>query len=326
MTLKWFDGFELYNNQSQFMERYPDTSLNPSFDTGRYVGRSITYFGGAYFAWTPFSADASALAVGFAYKIDRLSTLGQFLILRDASNANMIDLQVAASGAIKATRNGTLLGTSATGVLTANIWAYIELEFVRSATVGSVNVYVNGTNVLTLTGQNTGANDIHSILFQGQSMVQWIDDMYTVDVATKLGECRVDLLAPTADTAQKDFTPSTGTANWSLVNGTTYNEDSDYVSAATVGNKDLYDVADLSFTPVTIHAVQVNWRARKDDATARTVRANLKSGSTTQNGPTETMAASYVSFRDLYLTDPNTSAAWTASAVNAVQIGPEVVS
>jgi hypothetical protein len=111
-----------------------------------------------------------------------------------------------------------------------------------------------------------------------------------------------------------------------MVNETLYNEDSNYVSSATVGNKDLYDVTDLPFTPSSVYAVKVTWRARKDDATTRTVRANLKSGATTANGATKAMGASYQSYSDVYLTDPNTSAAWTVSAVNAIQVGPEIIS
>jgi hypothetical protein len=326
MTIKWVDGFELITNQTQFTERYSDTNLNPSFDTGRYAGRSITYFGGAFFAWAPFSADTSVLSVGFAYKLDRLTSTGTILTFRDASNNDMCDLRVIASGALQATRNGSALGSSATGVLVANAWCYVEVEFTRHASAGVFTVYVNGTAVISLTAQNTGANDIHSLRIDGISAVQWFDDLYTTNVATRVGECRVDVLAPTADTAQKDFTPSTGTSNYAMVDDTLYNDDTDYVSASTAGNKDLYDVADLSFTPANVYAVQVTWRARKDDATARTVRANLKSGGTTTNGTTQAMGASYVSFHDLYLTDPNTSAAWTPTNVNAIQIGPEVVS
>jgi hypothetical protein len=326
MTVKFFDGFELITNATQFAERFPDTNLNPSFGSGRFAGRSINYFGGAYFAWAPFSTTSANLSVGFAYQIDRTGNNGTFLTFRDAGNGDICDLRLTATAALQATRNGTVLGTSAAGVLAINAWAYIEVEFVRHATAGVFNVYVNGTAVLSLSSQNTGATDITSIRIDGLNQVQSFDDLYTTDSSTRLGECRVDLLPPSADTAQKDFTPSTGTTNYNMVNETQYNEDTNYVSAATVGNKDLYDVTDLPFTPASVYAVKVTWRARKDDATTRTVRANLKSGATTANGATKAMGASYQSYSDVYVTDPNTSAAWTVSAVNAIQVGPEIIS
>jgi hypothetical protein len=38
------------------------------------------------------------------------------------------------------------------------------------------------------------------------------------------------------------------------------------------------------------------------------------------------MATSYLPYRDLYETDPDTAMAWTPSAVNAIQVGVEVMS
>jgi hypothetical protein len=82
----------------------------------------------------------------------------------------------------------------------------------------------------------------------------------------------------------------------------------------------------MPFSPLTIHAVQVVAAAKKDDATTRTYRTNVKSSSTTANGATKALATSYQIFSDVFETDPATSAAWTESGVNAMQVGPEVVS
>jgi hypothetical protein len=175
---------------------------------------------------------------------------------------------------------------------------------------------------------NTGSSSIDAVVLSsdGSFSTQRIyDDLYMTNTATRVGERRIDVLRPSADTAQKDWTPSTGTNNSALVDDTTFNDDTDYVSASTVGNKDLYDIGNLGFTPAAITALQVTYRARKDDATTREIRANVKSGSTTANGATKGMTTSYQTFFDIYETDPATSAAWTTSAVNALQIGPEVV-
>jgi hypothetical protein len=80
-----------------------------------------------------------------------------------------------------------------------------------------------------------------------------------------------------------------------------------------------------SFTPDTVHAVQVTMVARKDDAEARQVRTRLKSGTTTADGTTQGMATSYLPYGDLYETDPDTAMAWTPGGVNALQVGIEVV-
>jgi hypothetical protein len=83
-------------------------------------------------------------------------------------------------------------------------------------------------------------------------------------------------------------------------------------------------VGDLPFTPDSIHAVQVTMCARKDDAATREVRCRVKSGAASANGAPLALTASYVYYRDIFETDPNTSAAWTSGGVNAIQIGPEV--
>jgi hypothetical protein len=130
-----------------------------------------------------------------------------------------------------------------------------------------------------------------------------------------------DTLRPTADTAEADWTPSAGADHYAVVDEATINGDTDYVSAATPGDLDLYEMGNLSFTPDTVHAVQV-----KNDAEARQVRTKLKSGTTTADGTTQGMATSYLPYGDLYATDPDTSIAWTPGAVNAMQVGIEVVS
>jgi hypothetical protein len=93
----------------------------------------------------------------------------------------------------------------------------------------------------------------------------------------------------------------------------------------SAGDLDLYEVGDLPFTPESIHAVQVTMCARKDDAATREVRSKVKSGATSADGAVHAMAAIYQYFRDIHETDPDTAAASTSGGVNALQIGPEVV-
>jgi hypothetical protein len=147
----------------------------------------------------------------------------------------------------------------------------------------------------------------------------------SLTAATRLGESRVLVLYPTADTADTDWAPSRGVDHYATVDETTVNGDTDYVASGTVGDLDLYDVSDLGVTPDSIQAVQVTLCARNDDAASREVRCRVKSGAAVANGASHALTASYLYYRDIFETDPNTSAAWTSSGVNAAQIGPEVV-
>lgn len=277
-------------------------------------------------------APTDVITIGFAFACTALGGASGTSIFEFQTAADVLVcmLGLDSAGALRFGRGDFTTNnivTSASSLIAANAWNYCEIELVRSATVGTVNVYLNGTLIATATGANTGATTIGVISFRG-NLVTHVDDIYcdNASATAHKGDCKVETLMPTADTAQKDWSRSTGATNFSLVDEKPENVDTDYVFASVVGNKDLYDCADLGSTPLTIHAVQVEGIIRKDDATVRTGRINSKSGATTNNGTTRTLSTSYLIDRKILLVDPNTSAAWTTSAVNALQIGPEVVS
>jgi hypothetical protein len=80
-------------------------------------------------------------------------------------------------------------------------------------------------------------------------------------------------------------------------------------------------VADLPFTPDSIHTVQVTMCARKDDPATRKVRTKVKSGAAIADGGAHAMAAGYRYFRDIHETDPDTATAWTPAGGTACRSG-----
>lgn len=102
--------------------------------------------------------------------------------------------------------------------------------------------------------------------------------------------------------------------------------DASYVSASTVGDYDLYDIANLPATANTISAVNHLVWARKSDANTRTITQTIKSGANTTDSAALTLAASFTGFSKIYETNPNTSSTWTQSDVNTLQIGQKVAS
>lgn len=334
--LQFFDGFDKLNATtdlallSGFWTGTPSAISGTSsrFGTGRYF-RNPTV--GAVTFLMPATSDA--ITFGAAHKETTGAAAGGTVWWRlsTAAGTQIIQIGANAAGAILVGRGDfttNLISQSANGVVTAGNWHYIEVEMTRNGTTGVVRVWVDGVQVINDTGKNTGATTWGQINFRDNDGTggQYDDFYYADDATSHLGDCRVETLSPDADTAQKDFSRSTGSDNFALVNETPSDGDTSYVTDSVVGHKDLYDLGALSSTPATIHGVNVQMVARKDDATARTARCNLKSGATTTNGTTRTMGTSYAWFKQLFKTDPNTSAAWTASAVNAAQTGPEIVS
>jgi hypothetical protein len=100
--------------------------------------------------------------------------------------------------------------------------------------------------------------------------------------------------------------------------------DTTYVYDATTGHEDLYDLANLAVTPTSIIAVQSRMFAKKSDSGSRNGQIRVKSGATEVGGTDTALPTSYAWLNRVDAVDPNTSAAWTASAVNALQVGPKV--
>jgi hypothetical protein len=160
--------------------------------------------------------------------------------------------------------------------------------------------------------------------------------MYVIDPTaggaptnTYLGDCHVETLMPNADGTHSDWTPLSGSVHFTEVNertGVYPDDDTTYVEASVVNNQDSYQYDDLSITAGTVYGVQTNLYARKVDTNLRQLKAITVSGGTTYVGSSLfTLANGYVDGTEIQETDPNTSAAWSVSGVNAAEFGAKVV-
>jgi hypothetical protein len=333
MAIKFVEGFDLYDTAAHLVRKgWSLNSGTPFLTTGRFGGQCVNISNST--VQSPAFTAGNNWAMGFAFEASSLSSYGvngkRLVTLTDGSS-QICALYLCSTGKLIFGRTDSTtnaIASSATGIIAAASWNYIEFELVRNATTGgSVNVYANGTLVANASATNTGSAAPISFQFMNDQDGGnvFFDDMYICDVATKLGECRVDTLRPGADTATKQFTPNSGANNFSRVNTTLFDDDTTYNSDLTVGHKDLFDIADLSFTPVAVKAVQLTMLARKDDVTTKQIRTNMKTVTSTTNGATQTLTTSYALSSDIYETNPDTSAAFTGSEVNALQIGYEIV-
>jgi hypothetical protein len=135
--------------------------------------------------------------------------------------------------------------------------------------------------------------------------------------------------------------PSMGSGNsslmvWGNMTGmsTNYTETSEMppggdlscVASSTVGAEDLYNFTSLSSAPSNIAGVKISTLLRKTDSGARTVSVQLKSGSTEVSSAAVTASSSYTYYTNYQDTDPDTSAAWTASGINSLAAGAKIAS
>lgn len=339
MGIVFIDGFDLYADSSQFARRYALTN-SAALAAGRFgSGKCLSIQQNNGFSLARSFTATDDLVVGFAFRAKGTGLSGAstgrdlFRIRNGTTNIGFFGYDSAGRMKYTLSNYSTPLAQSDVDVVADGVWNYIELKLHRATgTGGSVDILVNGVSVASATGINTGSSSIDNIqassgtnTSSSDNSMQY-DDLYIRNDLTLLGPSRVDTLRPSADTAQKDWTPSAGSDNYAMVNDATY-DDSTYVSASGPGDLDLYDFDNMGFNPDSIHAVQALYTASKDDVTARTVRSSVLSGATTANGATVAPGdTGFAVYTDIYEQDPATSAAWDTSGVNALQAGIEVVS
>jgi hypothetical protein len=229
-----------------------------------------------------------------------------------------------------AKRNGTALGNSAANTFIYGQWYSFQMEVVISDTVGRVTVYLDGAQVLDLTGQDTANGATLTVnnlkFFAATSSNYEVDDLIVTDTATRLtNPVRIETLYPDSDGATLDWTQSTGGTHFGVVDEAVASA-TDYLEAASVGNVDELGLTALSSTPTSIEEVNVIMYASKTDAAIRSVYPGVKSGATTSDGTAYFLTSSGGRVERPITTDPDTAAAWSAAGVNALQVRPKVAS
>lgn len=159
-------------------------------------------------------------------------------------------------------------------------------------------------------------------------------DFYLCDSAgsapynTYLGEIEIECRRPTGDSPTwVQWTCSSGVNHWALVDETTPNDDTDYVSAIT-NKKDGYTFPALVNAAGTVLAVQMNSAGRLLDPYADHYQDGIvrRAGA---DGLVSALAVPHNRFtprnlfsRCILTSDPTDSSAWTIAKVNAAEFGP----
>lgn len=338
MALLWIEGYEGYgtatgtNVNSYMCRRYPTRDLSSSWYI--YSGRYGGYCGqgnGNYYAGTPVLTTCDTIVYGCAFKyiVYDVNNTQYFVAFMDGTTMGVNCKYNAYSGEIDVYRGTTLLG-STVGANIHRSWVYIEVKVKCHDSAGTVEVKVNGVTRLALTDQDTkaGTHTYHDIVRIYLSYYHWLDDIYILDTTGTanndfLGNQRVTGIFPNGDSAMLDWTPSTPGTHYTLVDETRDNDDTDYVDSSTSGQTDLWDYGVVSGLGAIV-GMQVNTTIKRTDSTALSLLAPVKSGATQSDGSSQAATTSYDAKCRVLETDPDTSAAWTSSGINAVQCGVKV--
>ncbi len=242
------------------------------------------------------------------------------------------------TGTIQLYRGSTLIESSAPNAFNAAAWEFYEVGATINGTSGTLALQVNGTTVLSFSGntQETANSSFGAIGFQlfrtDSNATLSLDDFRWNDTTTGpgtypcngfMGDLRVVPLYPTANSAVT-WTPLTG-ANWQEVSETAFDGDTSYNAASTVGDEDLFTMGSVPST-ATVIAVSLIGAYRSGDATAHTLTQQLSVGGTDNAGAVQTLAVGYQFVSDVFPVNPTTAASWAAADVNAMLAGYKVAS
>jgi hypothetical protein len=285
----------------------------------------------------------STWIVGFAFRTTAIpnNTNGVIVALFDSGNTQC-DLRINTDGTLQVTRNGTnLTGGKSANVIQVNTWYYVEWYCVISSSLSSnqCNVNVNGVQWLSVSpGQvtkntaNATANQIaiggtaNALGFQGNGIMDY-SDLYVCDGTgsapynTFLGDCKVECRWPIGPSGTNANWVANGGSTTGCVNDLMPNGDNSYLSSANTNDVSTFILPPLDSTPSIIYGLQVTHASRKTDAGTRQISDMVRSGGANYVGNTVSLSNGYLMFPNIYTTDPNTSAAWTQSGANAVEIG-----
>jgi len=310
------------NTGGPFGDNYIYSCLNASYVSKTLPSPVTTFFCGARIS--AYNANTIVLRV---WDLNHTEQLGAYFTIANTT------LSI-----YRGSTSGTLLGSVYLPNLSANSWFYMELGgVIASGTGGSATVRINGTTVLSVTGVNTAGGGNNNVMTYAASSNVGITGIYTTHWYlcdgsgpapwnTFLGDIRVQPLAPTSNDSVQ-FTANGLASNYlnaakvPPVPATDYNSDT-----GTVGHQDTFNLSSVTgVTTQTVLGVSIKVLANKSDTGGRAMATVFKSGATTDVGVSTSLGigASLLPPK-LYPTDPNTSAAWTLAATNAIKPGYKV--
>jgi hypothetical protein len=223
---------------------------------------------------------------------------------------------------IVAKRTTTELAVS-NSALSINTWYYVEFKVTVDNSAGVCVVNVNGDewmNATSLDTQTTGTARINNIQLVGGITNQLICDLYVASttggtVTDFIGPQRVDARFFTADGALSDWTRSTGSTNYGLVDDNPANDDTDYLSSSTVGHQFTVKTTSLGYTPTVINGVQLVATAKKSDAGTLGLKRLMRTGGTNYTATLDSVDLTYTGITEVLETNPATSSAFTQSDI-----------
>lgn len=339
MALLHIEGFDTFGQTIGIApvgaDRKHPTSValnNTRVETGRTGDFSLKFNStGSNFIFDDFG-DKQTLFIGFGFKIDALVT-NSFVFFQSGTSTN-VRLELKSNGSLEMKGpTGATLGSTETGLIVVDTWFYIEMKVKVDDLVGEVELRVDKVvkfAVIDLDTQiNSGQPHSNRVTVRGFSGANcFYDDFYILDPtgAKNNNFLNISIVTPMFPNAAgdfTDFTPDSG-SNFARVNEKSTDDDTSHVESSTTGDKDLHNQDNVTPSGI-IRGIQVNTEVRDTIGGGSSLKSLVKSGTTTDTGPADSIAGTSYEYDTRILEDdPDISGAWVTSALDAVQVGYEV--
>lgn len=237
------------------------------------------------------------------------------------SGTSLLSINCGAEGWARFYRGSTVLG--AHPVLTGG-WHYYEYKIYFHDTLGTIEVRVDGNIVTTLTGLDTrDVSLLCNCLFIAPTANYLFDDMYIAIGETQdyLGPITIEATRPTADVTTDWST--TGSNHFGEIDDTIFDANT-YISSNTANAEDQWTCSNLATVTDNIVAVQPSVISILPTAGVRALTVTCESGANSAEATTQIASTSGLEAKLISETDPNTSSAWTKTAVEAANYGVKV--
>jgi len=339
MTRQWTDGFEI-NDYIGYCLGNLGTALSNTLYRSGAISAGLTASGPTSDAWFSFPvAGVSEFYLRFGVHVPTGPGLGNDwpFVYWSGGGANQGYIHFASCNLITIHNSiGTILDTGTTPLF-RDTWYLIEVHVKISATVGIIEVKLDGASVLECSfSGNTGTGTVDTIRFAvgygglGTINIANFDDLAFNDTAGGVddswcGEGKIIVMLPNDDSAPLELTPSAAVDHHTLVDDIPTDGDTTYVEGSVIDEEDMYKLTPSGLVDVDINRVYVESRSRKTAASDGHVALITKAagGAEVSGGDVELLTTYSIKCLSAEeLVNPVDSAAWEVADIDLIEIGP----
>lgn len=285
----------------------------------------------------PLKVPTNKVGIGRRYWAGSLPTdtamSPDLIYWNDAANSNIARLFLETTGAVSLYCNNTLIKTTPGPVLTANAWW--QIEAMLDTVAEEFELRVEGVTKLTADSSDFAGHLPATNIFQcgfnsrqnftGFTINSYLkDDFWWDGLGSQdndfLGSCLVAELDPSADVDLGDWTPSTGTTAWQILDTATPGSTPYIASAPAPSDPVIMEQTNLPADITSIKFVQTVVRAAKVDGGDGNLQVSMISNGDTGNGEDRPITAAMTYWEDEFEVDPDTSAPWVPAALDLAKI------